>query len=61
MKKVIEVSKQYLFSTNAGYESPKLKIHIEDAVKFMVEHKEEFDVIIVDCSDPVEVDKNHSS
>ena len=57
VKKVIEVSKQYLPNTAAGFKSSKLKIHIQDAVKFIENHTKEFDVIIVDSSDPI--GKNH--
>ncbi|KAH9632801.1 hypothetical protein HF086_012626 [Spodoptera exigua] len=52
-EKVIEVSKKYLPFLAVGFESPKLKLHIGDGFEFMLNHKNEFDVIITDSSDPV--------
>lgn len=36
-----------------GFESPKLTLHVGDGFEFMKNHKQEFDVIITDSSDPV--------
>ena len=38
---------------SVGFNSPKLTIHIGDGFAFMENHKNEFDVIIADTSDPV--------
>jgi spermidine synthase len=35
-----------------GFDSPKLKLHIGDGFEFLNKHKNEFDVIITDSSDP---------
>nr|CAD7196564.1 unnamed protein product [Timema douglasi] len=51
--RVIEVSKKFLPFMSVGYSSPKLSLFVEDGFKFMMQHKEEFDVIITDSSDPV--------
>lgn len=52
-EKVIEVSKTYLPKLAKGFESAKLELHIGDGFEFMKNHKNEFDVIITDSSDPV--------
>jgi len=52
-KMVIEVSKKYIPVTACGYDDPRVKIHCGDGAAFMRERKAEFDVILVDSSDPV--------
>jgi len=49
---VISASKEFLPNMAAGFNSPKLKLHIGDGFEFMKNHKSEFDVIIADTSDP---------
>lgn len=51
--KVIEVSKKYLPFMAVGFNSEKLTLHVGDGFEFMKNHKQEFDVIITDSSDPV--------
>lgn len=36
-----------------GFEDPKVTLHVGDGFAFMKNHKNEFDVIISDTSDPV--------
>lgn len=36
----------------AGFEHPKVKVHVGDGFKFLADYKNEFDVIITDSSDP---------
>lgn len=36
-----------------GFKNPKLTLHVSDGFEFMKNHKNEFDVIITDSSDPV--------
>ena len=50
---MVELSKKFLPTLSSGYSSSKLILHIEDGVKFMERHSEEFDVIITDSSDPI--------
>jgi len=50
---VIEVCKKYLPFMAAGFEHPKLKLHIGCGAEFMRNHQGEFDVIITDSSDPI--------
>jgi len=49
---VVNVSKQYLPFMASGFDSPKLKLLFADGYKYVLEHKNEFDVIITDSSDP---------
>ena len=49
---VIEVSKQYLPFTACKLEDPRVHIFIDDGVKFVRRKKEEYDLIIVDSTDP---------
>jgi hypothetical protein len=50
---VIDVSKQYLPSLAKGYDDPRVNVFIGDGAAYMKARKGEFDVIIVDSSDPV--------
>ncbi|HUW71835.1 MAG TPA: polyamine aminopropyltransferase [Candidatus Humimicrobiaceae bacterium] len=53
-KKVIEVSKKYLPSVSRGaFNDKRLKIFNEDALKFVRNYKNYFDIIINDSTDPV--------
>ena len=50
---VIEVSKKFLPFMGAGLTNPKLTLHVGDGFRFMAQHRQEFDVIITDSSDPI--------
>lgn len=51
-KKVIEVSKKYLPSISKGaFNDRRLKIFIEDGLKFIKRYKDFFDIIICDSTD----------
>lgn len=50
---VIEVAKRFLPSMACGFDDPRVKVHIADGSKFIEEHKNSYDVIIVDASDPI--------
>lgn len=49
---MIRLSKQYLPGMAAGYNHPKVKVHVGDGFKFLDDYKNSFDVIITDSSDP---------
>ncbi|KAI1765141.1 spermine synthase [Hypoxylon sp. FL1150] len=49
---VIRLSKQYLPGMAAGFNHPKVKVHVGDGFKFLDDYKNTFDVIITDSSDP---------
>lgn len=53
LQRVIEVSKEYLPTMAIGYKDPRVKVHVQDGAEFLVDHKESFDVIITDSSDPI--------
>lgn len=46
------VSKLYLPGMAAGFDDPRVKVHIGDGFKFLERYENEFDVIITDSSDP---------
>ena len=50
---VVDVSKKLLPYMATGFQSPKLQLHFGDGMEFMKQHRDEFDVIITDSSDPV--------
>ncbi len=52
-KAVVEVSKKYLPGLSSGFNDPRVKIFYEDGAKFIKRKKEEYDVIIVDSTDPI--------
>ncbi len=51
--RVVSVSKQFLPSMAVGFKSPKVNLFIEDGIKFIERHKNKYDVIITDSSDPI--------
>jgi len=52
-KKVIEISKKYLpFVSKGALEDERVKIFVEDGLKFIKKFKNYFDVIIIDATDP---------
>lgn len=51
--RVVELSKKFLPFMASGFESQKMNLTIGDGFEFMKNHKEQFDVIITDSSDPV--------
>jgi len=52
-KAVVEVSKKYLPTLSSGFSDPRVKIFYEDGAKFVKDKEGEYDVIIVDSTDPV--------
>lgn len=53
--KVVELAKQYLPTIAKAMieENPKLTVKIGDGIGYMAEAENKYDVIIVDCSDPI--------
>lgn len=49
---VPRVSKQYLPQMAVGFDNPKTKTLIMDGFEYLKEHRNEFDCIITDSSDP---------
>lgn len=50
---VVEACRKHLKSTAISFDNPKLNLKIEDGSVFVAKHKEAFDIIIVDSSDPI--------
>ncbi len=50
---VIEVSEKYLPFTACGYKDPRVAVHIADGNEFVKDAGSNYDVIIVDSSDPI--------
>lgn len=53
--KVVELAKEFLPTISAAMirQDPKLTVKIGDGIGFMAAAENEYDVIIVDCSDPI--------
>ena len=51
--KVVELCKKYLPSTACGFDDPRMELHIGDGLEFVRNSCNEYDVIIVDSTDPV--------
>lgn len=49
---VVEVCKKYLPQTSCRLNDPRLTIHYEDGVRFIRSCKDQYDLIIVDSTDP---------
>lgn len=52
-EKVVNASKKFLPFMAKGFDSPKVQLNIGDGFEYMRNHKNEFDVIITDSSDPI--------
>jgi spermidine synthase len=52
-KRVIEVSKKFFPTLSVGFDDPRAIVVNEDGFKFIQECEGEFDVVIVDSTDPV--------
>jgi spermidine synthase len=51
---VIEVAKQHFQAVHNGvFENPKLRVLVEDGMKFVRESQEKFDLVALDLNDPV--------
>jgi spermidine synthase len=50
---VISVSKRYFPSIAVSLDHPKVEVQIGDAVEYMKETRERFDIILIDSTDPV--------
>lgn len=50
---VIEVSKKYLPSIAGKLDDPRVTINVEDAIEYMKRQNKNFDVILIDSTDPM--------
>jgi len=51
--RVIDLCKQYIPRLSSALENPKVTISVGDGLEFLKTHRDEYDVIITDSSDPV--------
>jgi spermidine synthase len=49
---VVRLCKEFLPQTAIGFEDPRVNIFYEDGLKFVRSHDNEYDIIIVDSTDP---------
>jgi spermidine synthase len=52
-EEVISVSKQHFPSLAGALDHPKVNVRVGDAVEYMKETRERFDIILIDSTDPV--------
>jgi spermidine synthase len=52
-EEVISVSRRYFPSIAVSFNHPKVEVQIRDAVEYMKETRERFDIILIDSTDPV--------
>lgn len=50
---VIRLSKKHLPTLASSLDDPRVKIVCEDGAKYVKDHKDSFDIILVDSSDPI--------
>ena len=51
-RKVVEVCREFFPGVTAGLDDPRVSIYYEDGLKFIRSRKNEYDLIIVDSTDP---------
>lgn len=51
-KMVVDVCKKYLPITACGFDDERVEIHFQDGLKFVRRYENEYDLIIVDSTDP---------
>ncbi|HHY59004.1 MAG TPA: polyamine aminopropyltransferase [Clostridia bacterium] len=52
-RRVVEVCKEYLPEISVGLQDPRVEIIFDDGIKHVKEHKNTYDLIVVDSTDPV--------
>jgi len=52
-KEVIAISKKYFPSLSASLDHPKVNVLLSDAIQYVREIKQKFDIILIDSTDPV--------
>lgn len=51
--RVIQASKDFFPGLSCSFDHPKSKVLVDDGIKYIEEHKNSYDIIIVDSTDPV--------
>ena len=52
-ERVVELCKQYLPTISCALDDPRVTVRIEDGLEYVKRHHNEFDLIIVDSTDPI--------
>lgn len=52
-EQVVQVAKEYLPQTACKFDDPRVHLYFEDGLKFIRKHQDEYDLIIVDSTDPI--------
>jgi spermidine synthase len=52
-EEVVKVCKQYFPSTASSFDDPRVTLYFEDGLKFVRSKRNEYDLILVDSTDPV--------
>lgn len=52
-KTVVDLSREYFPSVAGMLDDPRVEVRIGDGIQFVADHKAEFDLILVDSTDPV--------
>ncbi|MBP8692217.1 MAG: polyamine aminopropyltransferase, partial [Sedimentibacter sp.] len=52
-RQVVEICKEYIPKTASGFNDERLNLYFEDGLNFVKRKKNEYDLIIVDSTDPV--------
>lgn len=52
-EEVIEAARRFLPSISSGFDDPRARLAIGDGIKYVAEHPDTYDVIIVDSTDPI--------
>jgi len=50
---VVNAAREYFPTLSQGLSDPRVEIQITDAILYVREHRDEFDVVIVDSTDPI--------
>ncbi len=50
---VIDACKEFLPTISCGLSDPRVEIKVEDAIEFIKDKKDEYDIILVDSTDPI--------
>ena len=54
-RRVVEVCKEFLPFTSCKLDDPRVNLYFEDGVSFVAKRENEYDLIIVDSTDPISV------
>ena len=50
---VIDACKEFLPTISCGLSDPRVEIRVEDAIEFIKDKKDEYDIVLIDSTDPI--------